>query len=160
MKSRKDYAAFVPFVKIVLAVETFSIAFNQSVEQYLDDELSFIEVFFIFAILLVLCYFLWYRLNVRYFEKRLVCKPSDAPIRNYAYASRPPQISDDTETPMPYTTSGIYGADIKLQPSEDAEPATPKTDMNSSSSLPKGLYCRKCGAKLLEDSLYYFKRRS
>lgn len=70
IKSIGDYQEFVRLVKGVLLAETFCIAYQQGIQQYLRSfEIGYAVINFL--IILVLAYFLWYRLNIKYFEKRL-----------------------------------------------------------------------------------------
>jgi ribosomal protein L40E len=76
VKSDEDYVKFVPFVKKVLIFEIISIAYQQGVDQYIKNEFDFGYAFFIFVVVLVLGYFTWYKLNIKYFTKRLVVEPT------------------------------------------------------------------------------------
>lgn len=71
VKSGGDYPHFVRFTRKVLLFETIYTAYQQGVETYVRnfDMISALIVFFVISIVL---YFIWYRLNVKYFEKRLL----------------------------------------------------------------------------------------
>ena len=71
-KSRGDYRDFVRFVKGVLLFETFYIAYGQGVQQYIQNDFDIGVTLVVVAILLVLAYFIWYSLNIKYFRKRLI----------------------------------------------------------------------------------------
>ena len=71
VKSSRDYPDFVRFVKGVLLFETINMAYQQGVQQYLNSELQFGVAAIVFVVILVIGYFVWYRLNVKYFEKCL-----------------------------------------------------------------------------------------
>ena len=71
VKSQGDYEDFVRFVKGVLLFETINMAYGQAVKQYLQNELNIGVALVVGAIILVLGYFLWYRLNMKYFKKRI-----------------------------------------------------------------------------------------
>ena len=72
IKSSGDYIDFVRFVKGVLLFETINVAYQQAVKQYINSSFEISSALVIFAIILVLDYFVWYRLNVKYFEKRIL----------------------------------------------------------------------------------------
>ena len=71
VKSGGDYPHFVRFTRKVLLFETIYTAYQQGVETYVRnfDVISALVVFFV---ILIALYFIWYRLNVKYFEKRLL----------------------------------------------------------------------------------------
>ena len=71
IKSKEDYEDFVRFVKGVLIFETINISYELSVEQYIQNEFKDGYALLIGVITLVLGYFLWYRLNMKYFQKRI-----------------------------------------------------------------------------------------
>lgn len=71
VKSDKDYADFVHFVKGVLLFESFNFAYQQGVQTYLRS-INFATALISAVIILVICYFVWYKLNMKYFTKRLV----------------------------------------------------------------------------------------
>ncbi len=70
-KSSGNYIDFVHFVKGVLLFETINLAYQQGVKQYIyyDFELGIAMITFFIA--LVVGFFVWYILNVKYFEKRI-----------------------------------------------------------------------------------------
>lgn len=70
-KSQGDYEDFVRFVKGVLLFETINMAYGQAVKQYIQNELNIGVALVVGAIILVLGYFIWYRLNMKYFKKRI-----------------------------------------------------------------------------------------
>ncbi len=70
IKSRGDYINFVSFVKGVLLFETINTAYAVSVSQYIDNGLEFNGIFS--AVVLLILYFVWYHLNLKYFEKRIL----------------------------------------------------------------------------------------
>lgn len=71
VKSQGDYEDFVRFVKGVLLFETINMAYGQAVKQYIQNELDIGVALVVGAIILVLGYFIWYRLNMKYFKKRI-----------------------------------------------------------------------------------------
>lgn len=72
VKSQGDYEDFVRFVKGVLWFETINMAYGQAVKQYIQNELNIGVALIVGAIILVLGYFIWYRLNMKYFKKRIL----------------------------------------------------------------------------------------
>ncbi len=69
-KSKGDYISFCSFVKGVLLFETVSFAYSQGVHQYMKNGL--LTALVVGAIFLLIYYFLWYRLNIKYFDKRIL----------------------------------------------------------------------------------------
>lgn len=69
-KSFGDYVEFVRFVKGVLLFEVFHIAYQQSVLPLIEYE-DWISSIIVFSVVGGLAYLLWYRLNVKYFAKRI-----------------------------------------------------------------------------------------
>lgn len=75
-KSKGDYVEFVQFVKKILLVETIAIAYQQGLNYYLNGHFRIGDAFAVFAGCFLILYFLWYRLNVKYFEKRIMQAPA------------------------------------------------------------------------------------
>lgn len=71
VKSQGDYENFVRFVNGVLLFETINMAYGQAVQQYIQNEFNIGVALIIGVIILVLGYFIWYRLNMKYFKKRI-----------------------------------------------------------------------------------------
>lgn len=63
VKSSGDYGEFVTFVEGVLIFECISMAYSASIDEYGLNE-------FTFLVCILLSYFVWYRLNIKYFKKR------------------------------------------------------------------------------------------
>ncbi len=87
VKSRGDYRDFVKFVNGVLLFETAYIAYGQGVNQYIQNGFDMGVTLVVVAILLVLAFFIWYRLNIKYFRKRLILSDnadgSNIVLQNY-----------------------------------------------------------------------------
>ena len=72
IKSRGDYLGFVRFVKGVLLFETLEMTYQFGINLYIKSAFN-IGVTFITSLFILLFYYsLWYRLNVKYFEKRIL----------------------------------------------------------------------------------------
>lgn len=71
IKSKEDYVEFVHFIKGVLFFEVINMAYQKGVQQYIDNEFDIDFALIAFVIIFVFGYFLWYRLNVNYFKKRI-----------------------------------------------------------------------------------------
>ena len=82
VKSRDDYEKFVGFVTGVLFFESVCFPYQFCVQQYVANSMDGFSVLVIFAVALVLYYFLWFRLNVKYFTKRIITKESMPLTRN------------------------------------------------------------------------------
>ncbi|MBE6733309.1 MAG: zinc ribbon domain-containing protein [Ruminococcaceae bacterium] len=72
IKSNGDYIKFVQFVKLVLFFETVSTTYHQGVKLYIENDFNFGYAFASSLIIFLMLYFLWYRINVKYFDKRMV----------------------------------------------------------------------------------------
>lgn len=113
-KSRGDYRAFVPFVKGVLIYETIYMAYSQAVQQYIQNGFDIGIALICGIIILVIAFFVWYRLNIKYFNKRLI------------KAEYTPGNFDETPNNIQY--EGGEGN--------------------------KTTFCRKCGNRLLDGSMF------
>lgn len=71
VKSFGNYADFVRFVKVVLFFEIINMAYQQAVQQYLNSNLNIGTACITFVAVYLISYFVWWRLNVKYFEKRI-----------------------------------------------------------------------------------------
>ena len=131
VKSDDAYADFVKFVKGVLLFETISMAYGQGVQQYIQNGLDLGSAVISFIIVLVISYFVWYRLNVKYFEKRLM----QAEANNIV-------------------TAPNYTEPAKPVPVKPAVEVTPIITNATASEPTKICFCRKCGKKLIDDSLF------
>lgn len=76
-KSNGDYINFVRFVKGVLLFETINMTYQQGVQTYVKNDFQFGIALAASLIMFLISYFVWYRLNVKYFEKRILLTPSD-----------------------------------------------------------------------------------
>ena len=148
-KSEGDYGDFVRFVNGVLIFETINMAYQQGVQQYIKS-FEFGTAFIIALIILVVGYFLWYRLNIKYFKKRILREEPEAVTYDFSSVSRPPQFSDPNAAPKTYGNYNVYGNDIKLQKEETITTDTTPVQQ-------KAQFCRKCGTKLAEDALFCTK---
>lgn len=146
IKSEGDYADFVSFVKHVLLFEIFYISYQQGVREYIENELKIGSALAIFVVIIVIAYFLWYRLNVKYFEKRINIITNDV-------------IEDIPNCLIECKSCGYRDTKVFT--------ACPKCgkykkqyvylDENPTAETKKIQFCRKCGNKLIEDSLFCSK---
>ena len=94
-KSNGDYVEFVRFVKGVLLFEAINMSYAQGLLLYVTIQ-DFVYAYLWFAIMFVISFFLWYRLNVKYFKKRIVTIP------NYTVNTMPfyqaPYVNNQTGT--------------------------------------------------------------
>ncbi len=137
IKSNGDYREFVDFIKITLIIDIVCISYQNGVKQYLES--GFGVAFIVFAIILVLGYFLWYKLNIEYFEKRILhdtCEPKDC-NNNFIISEAP-------------KTNEIYKINKIDTYIDKTIPQTEKTQ----NIIQKPKFCRFCGNKLLDDSIY------
>ena len=73
VKSKGDYLDFVQFVKGVLLFETVCMVYGQGVKQYIQNGYDLGGTLVTVVILFLMVFFLWYRLNMKYFRKRIIC---------------------------------------------------------------------------------------
>lgn len=142
VKSQGDYVDFVRFVKGVLVFETITIAYAQGVKQYAENNFNLGIAIFVTLIILLIGYFVWYCLNVKYFEKRMGVITND-------------YLEDDPNRLTECKTCGYRSAEYF-----DACPNCGKyskqyvylNEVNT--HIAQVRYCRKCGEKLLDDSKF------
>ena len=71
VKSQGDYGKFVRFVKGVLLFEIINLAYSQAVNQYVKTKFDIASALIMGVFALLLGYFVWYRLNMKYFKRRI-----------------------------------------------------------------------------------------
>ncbi len=128
-KSGRDYEDFVNFVRYVLIFEVVYMVYESAVEQYLETlnlGLSVITA----AIVAVVGYFLWYHLNIKYFEKRMLkYNPSGVEIDiDSLFASSGKTFQSET-----HNSYDAYSS-------------------NADNTQNKVHFCKNCGQKLPEDA--------
>ena len=77
VKSMGNYVSFVSFVEKVLVFEIFHIAYYAGTNFYLQSGLDIRSAAIAFMIALAIAYFVWYRLNVKYFNDRIVIETDE-----------------------------------------------------------------------------------
>ena len=140
VKSFGDYEKFVRFVKGVLIFEVISITYSSVMKWYLNEG-SLIASIIIF----ILMYFVWYRLNIKYFKKRI----------NVAANTF---LTDDVNSLAECSYCGYkdkYYFDVCPRCGQNANPYV-SIDVNAEPAIVanRAQYCRKCGEKLIENSIY------
>ena len=148
-KAKGDYIDFVKFVKGVLLFEIVSISYESGVWMYLSSKSNIVMALIMAGIVFLIGYFLWYRLNVKYFKKRILQETPTIEENDYDSMAKSFQISVPSETPHTNGNFHISGNDVRLQVEDKKETAAP-----APIAPPKILFCRKCGNKLVEDSLF------
>ena len=172
IKSSKNYVDFVHFVKGVLIFETINTAYQAGIQQYTQNGFIPATALIVFVIVLILDYFIWYRLNIKYFEKRILLQ-----VNSIAEQRTNPPASTSTPSPqvsLSWTDESFkkYGDfatpsnDLMVQKQKPTEEkprnqvyATLSSTQTSEKQSPsnKALFCRKCGAQLLSDSAFCSK---
>lgn len=71
IKSFGNYVDFVRLVKVVLLIEPVCIAYQKSLELYVISYVKTRTAVVAFFIIVLIGYFLWYRLNIAYFKERI-----------------------------------------------------------------------------------------
>ncbi len=126
VKSQGDYEDFVRFANGVLLFETVNMAYGQAVQQYIQNEFDVGVALIIGVIILVLGYFIWYRLNMKYFKKRINV------ITNEYLHEDPNHITEFKEEPITDTDRIRFCRKC------------------GEKVLDNSRFCRKCGAEVVE----------
>lgn len=125
LRSEDEYFGFVSFVKKVLFFEIFQMSYEQGVQWYIQNEFDFGGAFIMFLIMFTIDYFIWYRLNVKYFEKR-VLYPSFEPI-------------------------GILKSEEVSTPVENTESHSQFCRKCGARIVENSKFCSKCGTAIIEE---------
>ncbi len=133
VKSRDNYVDFVHFVKSVLLFETVGVAYNTSVNTYLSSDGDLMVAIACFLIYFLLFYFLWYRLNVKYFKKRMVTVSFSVPEVNSICETREFSNGDVIETITSNSRKISFCRKCGQKLSEDSR------------------FCFKCGTKINQE---------
>ncbi|MDD6678556.1 MAG: zinc-ribbon domain-containing protein [Firmicutes bacterium] len=142
VKSSRDYPDFVRFVKGVLLFETINMAYQQGVHQYLNSELQFGVAAIVFVVILVIGYFVWYRLNVKYFEKRINVIETD-------YLEFDPNRITECKS-RGYRDKNFFNACPQC-----GQYAKQYIYLNQEQPKEERIcFCRKCGSKLIDDAVF------
>lgn len=90
IKSRGNYIKFVEFVEQFLLIEILAYTYSSAINQYIKYGRDLVYTFIFAAVNLLLSYLLWYRLNVKYFRKRIAVRVRSAD----AFAAMPDPVKD------------------------------------------------------------------
>jgi hypothetical protein len=146
-KSFGDCFDLVQFIKIVLLFETIYVPTTTFIsEATTGDGLGSAVVYGLIAA--ALYYFLWYRLNVKYFDSRLVCTNPPTDDERYIYELERLGLVSQSEK-KPETVEQLlneYGITVTYDESANDDGECEKNK--------KANYCRKCGTKLQEDAIF------
>lgn len=145
-KSSENYIDFIHFVKGVLLFEVINLAYQQGVKQYIYYDFQLDMAMLAFFIALVVGYFVWYRLNIKYFEKR-ICQM----VPDY-FVYGPDHITEckfcsyrDRKHFNTCPKCGMYAKhNVYLSPDTSYENDEVR-------------FCRKCGEKLIESGKFCCK---
>lgn len=124
-KSYGNYINFVKFVTNVLFFETIYMAYSQGVQQYVQNEFDINVAVIVGIIVLILGYFIWYCLNMRYFNKRII----------------PAYYGSDTYNQATYTTQNVS--------MESSKTAFCRKCGNK--LLEDSRFCNKCGTEIINE---------
>ncbi len=183
VKSSGNYIDFVHFVKGVLLFETINMSYQQGVQQYIRSVFDGGSAFVMFVIIFVIMFFVWYRLNVKYFEKRVLLHSGEAVSRfecdscgyidnisfkacpkcgAYVYKQTTQTTNSKESKPIIATNNSEPNID-DMTPQEAAEYLVAlqmkESHLAQSSAIPKDkvCFCRKCGERLVGDSRFCYK---
>lgn len=98
IKAYEDYDEFVRIVKPILLFEVLSIAFQLGVQMHYSNGYDWNVSALVAVLYIVIDYFLWYRLNMKYFLKRLIRAPEDASDDDSSVEQNEPENTDETQT--------------------------------------------------------------
>lgn len=98
IKSFGNYVDFVRLVKVVLLIEPVCIAYQKSLELYVISYVKTRTAVAAFLIILLIGYFLWYRLNIAYFKKRINAVTGDSSV--FATEEERPDIDNEQITTL------------------------------------------------------------
>ena len=127
-KASGDHKKLIRFIKGVLVYETFSTPLILAVREYVESGFAFGNALLEFAVTYAFSFLVWYRLNIKYFEKR------------YAVLT---EANIDTAT-----------ENYHLQDAENLiEPITEPNEITFCQScgekfVEKARFCKKCGTKI------------
>lgn len=134
-KSKNDYERFVPFVKGVLGFEVFAMAYGVGVDMYISHGSPILGFGFMF----ILGYFIWYKLNVKYFERRLLFNSGEVKSNKSRFTECPRcgyiAVFEGECPQCKYKVSQVPGAETAVQ-------------------RKRTKFCRKCGSELIENSRF------
>lgn len=141
--SRGDYEDFIRFVRGVLLFETFNISYGQAVQWYINNMLDINGALVTGVIILLFLYFVWYRLNMKYFIKRIDGMTNDylpdnpnhvTECRSCGYRDK--NLINVCPKCGQYAKQYVY---LNEEPIVDTD---------------KIRFCRKCGEKLIDNSRF------
>lgn len=124
MKSRGDYRDFVSFINGALWYEIIYVTYSQGIQKYISNYFDITIAIIYAAIYLVVGYLVWYRLNIKYFRKRLVG----------------PEYADDTNIVSQDYTESQKQKSVK----------TVFCRKCGSKLIDGAKFCDKCGTKVIE----------
>jgi uncharacterized paraquat-inducible protein A len=144
IKSEGDYSDFVSFVKHVLLFEIFYISYQQGVQEYIRSEFKIGSALTTFIVIIVIGYFLWYRLNIKYFEKRI----NVITTNNF--------IPEDPNRLIECKSCGYRDKKVFTSCPKCGKYAKQYVYLNEEPIIETGeiQFCRKCGEKLIDNSRF------
>ena len=142
VKSQGDYEDFVRFVQGVLLFETIGFSYQQAVNQYIQNEADIGIALVVGIIMLLLEYFIWYRLNMKYFKKRIIGATND-------------YLSGDVERWTECKVCGYKEQGMFYECPKCGHYATPyNAGQTKPAQSEQILFCYRCGEKLIENSKF------
>lgn len=143
VKSQGDYEDFVRFVKGVLLFETINMAYGQAVQQYIQNEFDIGVALVVGVIILLLGYFIWYRLNMKYFKKRINVITND-------------YLPDDPNRMTECKSCGYRDKNFFNACPRCGQYAKQYVYLNEEPIVDTDRirFCRKCGEKLIDNSRF------
>ena len=151
-KSSGNYIDFVRFVKGVLLFETINMSYQQGVQQYIRSAFDIGSALAMFVIMFVIMYFLWYRLSVKYFEKRILLHDGEAVSRFECDSCG--YIDTVSFKSCPKCGAYVYKQATPTTNSKESESIITTNNNEYNVQNDKVCFCRKCGEKLIENSMF------
>ena len=171
VKSFGDAYDLVEYINVMLICETVYLPLSLLLQTMISDE-TFLASLIIALIFSAPVYFLWYRLNRKYFEERLVCTnpPTEEERAAYMQAKEtnadPESIriclsKDDPDAPNPNESMLFQPPenkddelDLEYVEYEYDDDEIDYDDDEIEEELKTPNFCRKCGNKLAPDSVF------
>lgn len=167
-KERNEFGeSLLGFIKKLLVFEVFYIPYSSILGQYYEGQ-SIMVCMVVMLIWIAISYFVWYRLNIKYFRKRLAPELVNSTANGKTLVESL-ETSDEIESQIQEILDGTNVEQRFFYPKQ--EPSTASSSVKrivvrkaKSTSEPKltsekniPTFCRKCGIKLNEGSMFCHK---
>lgn len=144
------------YIKALLIFDIVFWGYGYIINQYYAG-MTLVEIIIIAIVLLILEYFIWYRLNMKYFKKRLTLAREIVSNQSLSFENK--------VQAKPIGNYNVYGSDMSLQESADTEEKEVQTiikpeiaiqsqtqTFNTKAEIGKVRFCSRCGGKIDNDT--------